>query len=32
MSGWTMLQSAPIKARGIDGMTSVWRDVLRGVV
>ncbi len=30
MSGWVLLQSAPIKARGVDGMASVWREVLRG--
>jgi ketosteroid isomerase-like protein len=30
MSGWVMLESKPIKARGVDGMASVWREVLRG--
>jgi len=30
MSGWVMLQSKPIKARGVDGMASVWREVLQG--
>jgi ketosteroid isomerase-like protein len=30
MSGWVMIQSDPIKARGIDGMAGVWREVLRG--
>ena len=30
MSGWVMLEADPIKARGIDGMASVWREVLRG--
>lgn len=29
MSGWVMLKSKPITARGIDGMASVWREVLR---
>ena len=30
MSGWTLLQSDPIKARGVDGMARVWREVLGG--
>ncbi len=30
MSGWVLLQSGSVKARGIDGMAGVWREVLRG--
>lgn len=29
MAGWVMLQSKPIKARGVDGMASAWREVLQ---
>ena len=29
MSGWVMFESDPIKARGIDGMASVWRKTLQ---
>lgn len=30
LSGWAMLQSDPIRARGVDGMARVWREVLQG--
>lgn len=29
MSGWVLLTSDPIRARGVDGMAGVWREVLR---
>ena len=30
MAGWAVLQSGSVKARGIDGMASVWREVMQG--
>lgn len=30
MSGWVMFQSEPIRARGVDGMADIWREVLSG--
>ena len=30
MAGWALLQSGSVKARGIDGMAGVFREVMRG--
>ena len=29
MPGWVLFESKPIKARGVEGMTSVWREALQ---